>query len=97
MTFSIGYQILNCSAVRVITQSEKAAIDGFVSNEMIVNPDKFQAILAKRNNKTKDSYTLNVNQEVINSENCVKLKVKLVLNLIATILWKVIVPLSWTN
>ena len=40
---------------------------------MIVNPDKFQAIVVKRNNKMKDSYSLNINQEVINSENCVKL------------------------
>ena len=40
---------------------------------MIVNPDKFQAIVVKRKNKMKDSYTLNIKQEVINSENCVKL------------------------
>ena len=38
---------------------------------MIVSPDKFQAIVVKRNNKMKDS--LNINEEVINSENCVKL------------------------
>ena len=40
---------------------------------MIVNPDKFQAIVIKRNNKMKDSYSLNINQEVINSENYVRL------------------------
>ena len=40
---------------------------------MIVNPDKFQAIVVKRNNKMKDSYSLNINREVINSENSVKL------------------------
>ena len=40
---------------------------------MNVNPDKFQAIIVQRNNKMKDSYSLNINQEVINSENCVKL------------------------
>ena len=40
---------------------------------MTVNPDKFQAIAVKRNNKMKDSYPLNINQEVINSENCMKL------------------------
>ena len=38
---------------------------------MIVSPDKFQAIVVNRNNKMKDS--LNINEEVINSENCVKL------------------------
>ena len=40
---------------------------------MIVDPDKFQAIIVKRNNKVEDSYPLNINQEVINSETCVKL------------------------
>ena len=40
---------------------------------MIVNPNKFQAIVVKRNNKMKDSYSLNIKQEVINSENSVKL------------------------
>ena len=40
---------------------------------MIVNPDKFQAIVVIRNNKMKDTYSLNINQEVSNSENCVKL------------------------
>ena len=40
---------------------------------MIVNPNKFQAIVLKRNNKIKDSYPPNINQEVINTENCVKL------------------------
>ena len=39
---------------------------------MIVNPDKFQAIVVKRNNKMKD-YFLNINQEVINSANRAKL------------------------
>ena len=39
-------------------------IDWFVSNEIIVNPGK---------NRMKDSYSLNINQEVINSENCVKI------------------------
>ena len=42
-------------------------------NEMIVNPDKFQAIIIKKNSKMKDSYPLNVNEQKINSENCVKL------------------------
>ena len=40
---------------------------------MIVNLDKFQAIVVKIKSKMKDSYPLNINQEVINSENCVKL------------------------
>ena len=40
---------------------------------MIVNLDKFQAIVVKIKSKMKDSYPLNINQEAINSENCVKL------------------------
>ena len=39
---------------------------------MIVNSDKFQAIVVKKNKKMKNSYSLNINQEVINIENCVK-------------------------
>ena len=39
---------------------------------MIVNSDKFQAIVVKKNNQMKNSYSLNINQEVINIENCVK-------------------------
>ena len=54
-------------------KESQASIGWFVSNEMIANPDKFQAIIVKRNNKMKDSYPLNINQEVINFENCVKL------------------------
>ena len=60
----------------LINTSEKesqAAIDWFVLNEMIVNPHKFQAIVVKRNNKMKNSYSLNINWDVINSENRVKL------------------------
>ena len=58
--------------ISTLEKESQAAIDWFVLNEMIVNPDKFQAIVVKRNNKMKDSYSLNTNQEVINSENCVK-------------------------
>ena len=54
-------------------KESQAAIDWFVSNEMIVNPNKFQAIAVSRNNKIKYSYSLNINQEVINSESSVKL------------------------
>ena len=59
--------------ISTLGKESQAAIGWFVSNEMIANPDKFQAIIVKRNNKMKDSYPLNINQEVINFENCVKL------------------------
>ena len=40
---------------------------------MIVNPEKFPAIVVKKNAKMKDSYPLNINDLTINSENSVKL------------------------
>ena len=40
---------------------------------MIVNPEKFQAIVVKRNTKMKDSYPLNINDLTINYESSVKL------------------------
>ena len=54
------------------TESQKA-IERFKLNEMIVNPDKFQAIIFKKNAKIKDSYPLKINDQIINSENTVKL------------------------
>ena len=59
--------------ISTLEKESQAAIDWFVSNKMIVDPDKFQAIAIKRSNKMKYSYSLSINQEVINSENCVKL------------------------
>ena len=40
---------------------------------MIVNTDKFQAIVIQKNCRMKDSYALNINNQAFNSENCVKL------------------------
>ena len=40
---------------------------------MIINPDKFQAIVVKKNRRMKDSYVLNINTQTTNTENCVKL------------------------
>ena len=37
--------------ISTLEKESQAAIDWFVSNEMIANPDKFQAIVVKRNNK----------------------------------------------
>ena len=51
----------------------QAANDWFKINEMIVNPNKFQAIAVKKNCRMKGSYALNINKQTINSENCVKL------------------------
>ena len=59
--------------INTLEKESQAAIGWFVSNEVIANPDNFQGIVVKKNNKMKDSYPLNINQEVISSENCVKL------------------------
>ena len=48
--------------VSTLEKESQASIDWFKSNEMIVNPDKFQAIIVKKNNAMKDSYLLNINQ-----------------------------------
>ena len=54
--------------ISTLEKERQTAIDWFVSNEMIVNPDKFQAIVVmKRNNKMKDSCSVNINQDEINS------------------------------
>ena len=48
--------------ISTLEQDSQAAIDWFKINEMIVNPDKLQANVVKKNCRIKDS-----------SENCVKL------------------------
>ena len=59
--------------ISTLEEESQAVIEWFKMNEMIVNPDKFQTIIIKKNSKMKDSYPLNINDQKINSENCVKL------------------------
>ena len=59
--------------ISTLEQDSQAAVDWFIIDEMIVNSDKFQAIVVKKNCRMKDSYALNINKQTINSENCVKL------------------------
>ena len=59
--------------ISTLEQDSPAAIDWYKINEMIVNPDKFQAIFVKKNCRMKDSYVLNINNQNINSVNCIKL------------------------
>ena len=58
--------------ISTLEQDSQAAIDWFKINEMIVSPDKL-VIVVKKNCRMKDSYALNINNQTINSENCVKL------------------------
>ena len=49
------------------------AIDWFRSNEMVVNPDKFQSIIINRLRKIKGSYELIIDNHQIDSGNSVTL------------------------
>ena len=59
--------------ISALEQDSQASIDWFKINEIIVNPDKFQVIVVKKNSRKKDSYALNINNQTINSGNSVKL------------------------
>ena len=59
--------------ISTLEQDSQGAINWFKINEMIVNPDKFQAIAVKKNCRIKDSCALDINNQTINSENCIKL------------------------
>ena len=59
--------------ISTLGQDSQAAIDWLKINEMVVHADKFQAIVVKKNCRMKDSSALNINKQIINSENCVKL------------------------
>ena len=59
--------------ISTLEPDSQAAIDWFKINEMVVNPDKFQAIVITKNCRMKDSYALIINNQTINSENYVKL------------------------
>ena len=49
--------------ISTLEEESQAAIEWFKMNEMIVNPDKCQAIIIKRNSKMKAFYPLNINDE----------------------------------
>ena len=59
--------------ISILEEDNQAAIDLFKINEMIVYPDRFQAIAVKKNCRMKDSYALNINNQTTSSEKCVKL------------------------
>ena len=49
------------SLLSTLETESQAAIECVKLNEMIVNPEKFQTIVVKKNAKMKDSYPLNIN------------------------------------
>ena len=54
--------------INIFEEESKLAINYFKENNMLVNPDRFQAIVVKRNNKMLDTYPLNINGEIVHSE-----------------------------
>ena len=51
--------------ISTLETESQATIEWFKLNEMIVNPQKFQTIVVKKNAKMKDSYPLNINDLTI--------------------------------
>ena len=56
-------------------RESKIAIDWFKENKMIVNADKFQAIIVKRYSDMWNQYTVNTDGSKVTSEKSVKLLV----------------------
>ena len=48
-----------------LEQNSQAAIAWFKINEMIVNPDKFQAMVVKKKCRMIDSLALNINKQIL--------------------------------
>ena len=61
------------SLIEILESESEIAITWFKENNMIVNPEKFQAIIIKKNKGTMDTYPLKISNREINSENSVKL------------------------
>ena len=59
--------------ISTLEQNSQAAIDWFKIHGIIVNSDKFQATVVKKKCRMEDCYALNINNQTINPENCVKL------------------------
>ena len=59
--------------ISTLETESQAAIEWFKLNEIIFNPDKFQAVVVNKNAKMKDSYPLDINDLTINAENSAKL------------------------
>ena len=58
ITISTAQNIIE-KLISTLKQDNQAAIDWFKRNKIIVNPDKFQVIIDKKNCRMKDSYALN--------------------------------------
>ena len=51
--------------ISTLEQDSHATIAWFKINEMIINPDKFQAMVFKKNCRMIDSFALNINKQIL--------------------------------
>ena len=59
--------------MKSLTSESEKAVQWFKENMMIVNPDKFQAIIIDRKNQQNNPTSMKINYININSENGVRL------------------------
>ena len=59
--------------LKTLERESQVAVDWFKENNMIVNADKFQAIIVKRNSDMCSQYTLNIDNNEVALEKSVKL------------------------
>ena len=57
----------------LLQEVSKAAIDGLKENEMIVNPNKFQAMVAGRGEEIQSEHALRINKGKIKTQSSVNL------------------------
>ena len=58
--------------IQTLEKESETAVEWFNQNKMIVNPDKFQAMLLEKRNENNQS-CLKINNQTIKTTNCVKL------------------------
>ena len=70
-TISTGSKNMS-NLIQTLEKEEERAVGWFSQNKMIVNPDKFQAMLLEKRNGNKQSF-LQINNQTIKTTNSVKL------------------------
>ena len=58
--------------IQILEKESETAVEWFDQNKMMVNPDKFQAMLLEKWNKNNQS-CLKINNQTIKTKNCTKL------------------------
>ena len=61
------------SLLEILTEQSNEAVNWFKHNNMIVNPDKFQALIVNRLGKMENSYPIEIQDTFINSQSSVSL------------------------